>query len=82
MNELKEILLKTGNPFVWITDAGWFFNEQPGSAMFTAEEVMGVDSFEQLFVSKTAQVITENIVSEVIEETKEAKKPIKSQRKK
>lgn len=79
MNELKEILLKTGNPFVWITDAGWFFNEQPGSAMFTAEEVMSVDSFEQLFVSKTAQVIGENLIPNPEEK---AEKPIKSQRKK
>lgn len=61
MKELHEILLKTGNPFVWIKDNGWYFNEQPDSVMFTAQEVLSVNSFEQLFVEKTAQVINENL---------------------
>ena len=45
---LKETLIETGNPFVWITDAGWFFNEQAGSVKYTAEQVLNADAFEDL----------------------------------
>lgn len=45
---LKETLIETGNPFVWITDAGWFFNEQSGSVKYTAEQVLNVETFEDL----------------------------------
>lgn len=45
---LKETLTETRNPFVWITDAGWFFNEQKDSVKYTAEQVFNADSFEDL----------------------------------
>lgn len=45
---LKETLIETGNPFVWITDAGWFFNEQTDSVRYTAEQVLNADTFEDL----------------------------------
>lgn len=45
---LKETLTETRNPFVWITDAGWFFNEQKDSVKYTAEQIFSVDSFEDL----------------------------------
>lgn len=45
---LKETLIETGNPFVWITDAGWFFNEQTDSVRYTAEQVLNADAFEDL----------------------------------
>jgi hypothetical protein len=45
---LKETLIETGNPFVWITDAGWFFNEQTDSVKYTAEQVLNADAFEDL----------------------------------
>jgi hypothetical protein len=51
---LKETLIETGNPFVWITDAGWFFNEQSGSVKYTAEQVLNVETFEDL--AKIAEV--------------------------
>lgn len=51
---LKETLIETGNPFVWITDAGWFFNEQAGSVKYTAEQVLECESFEDL--AKIAEV--------------------------
>ena len=45
---LKETLIETGNPFVWITDAGWFFNEQTDSVKYTAEQGLNADAFEDL----------------------------------
>lgn len=45
---LKETLTETGNPFVWITDLGWYFNEQANSTRYTAEQVFAANSFEDL----------------------------------
>lgn len=45
---LKETLTETGNPFVWITDLGWYFNEQADSVKYTAEQVFAAESFEDL----------------------------------
>ena len=52
---LKETLTETGNPFVWITDNGWYFNEQKDSVKYTAEQVFSVESFEQLSALNTKQ---------------------------
>ena len=49
---LKETLIETGNPFVWITDAGWYFNEQKDSVKYTAEQVLKADTFEDLAKSE------------------------------
>lgn len=53
--DLKIALTDTGNPFVWITDEGWAFNEQKESTKYEAEKVLSVDSFEQLFALKNEQ---------------------------
>lgn len=67
IDELKSTLTETGNPFVWITEAGWFFNEQSGSVRYSAEQIMQADSFDAIpalevkaeAVKETAEVISE-----------------------
>lgn len=48
IEELKETLLESGNPFVWINERGWFFNEQPDSIRYTAAQILAADSLENI----------------------------------
>lgn len=53
--ELKETITEQGQPFIWLTPAGWFFHEQPDSKSYTREQVMEADSFEQLEANDPAE---------------------------
>jgi hypothetical protein len=51
--ELKNTLIETGNPFVWVTVNGWYFNEQPDSIKFTSEQALSVNSLDELIDLKS-----------------------------
>lgn len=76
MTELKKTLIETGNPFVWISELGWFFNEQPNSVKYSAEDVLNAVSFEALanpvpkVMGKPEEVKTETKEPETIKKLK------------
>lgn len=68
---LKDTITAQGQPFIWLTDAGWYFHEQPEALKLTREQVLAAESFEQLMTAKPdAPAPTEPI----IEQPKKAKK--------
>lgn len=57
--ELKNTLIETGNPFIWVTVNGWYFNEQPDSMRFTAEQALAVNSLDELIDLKETEQVSE-----------------------
>jgi hypothetical protein len=70
--ELKNTLIETGNPFVWVTVNGWYFNEQPDSIKFTSEQALSVNSLDELIDLKSETILEqgETIIKKPSKRTK------------
>lgn len=71
LQELKDTITAQGQSFIWLTDAGWYFHEQPEALKLTREQVLAAESFEQLMTIKPDAPASEE---QIIEQPKKAQR--------